>query len=141
MDRGKLLLLTSGSRRVSDQWQHWFASIPARKSVILFDTCDSGTLAGDETQELVRTAANDRLALATGRSILAASGGSQEAIEGYRGHGLFTYQVKEGHSVTSRQRTSRRYSDVWPSAEVYYSLLRPGNDGFEHPVLIGRVDY
>lgn len=76
-----------------DQWQRWFASVPARKSVILFDTCDSGTLAGDETQELERTAANDRLAQATGRSILAASGGSQEAIEGYRGHGLFTYQV------------------------------------------------
>jgi uncharacterized caspase-like protein len=75
------------------QWQEWFASIPARKSVILFDTCDSGTIAGDETQELERTTANDRLAQATGRSILAASGGSQEAIEGYRGHGLFTYQV------------------------------------------------
>lgn len=76
-----------------DQWQKWFASVPARKSVILFDTCDSGTLAGDETQELERTAANDRLAQATGRSILAASGGSEEAIEGYRGHGLFTYNV------------------------------------------------
>lgn len=76
-----------------DQWQRWFALVPARKSVILFDTCDSGTLAGDETQELERTAANDRLAQATGRSILAASGGSQEAIEGYRGHGLFTYNV------------------------------------------------
>ncbi len=76
-----------------DQWQKWFAAVPARRSVILFDTCDSGTLAGDETQELERTAANDRLAKATGRSILAASGGSEEAIEGYRGHGLFTYNV------------------------------------------------
>jgi WD40 repeat protein/uncharacterized caspase-like protein len=76
-----------------DQWQRWFASVPARRSLILFDTCDSGTLAGDETQELERTAANERLAQATGRSILAASGGSEEAIEGYRGHGLFTYNV------------------------------------------------
>jgi uncharacterized caspase-like protein len=76
-----------------DQWQRWFASIPARKSVILFDTCDSGTLAGDETQQLAKGAANDRLSQATGRSILAASGGSEEALEGYRGHGLFTYQV------------------------------------------------
>jgi WD40 repeat protein/uncharacterized caspase-like protein len=76
-----------------DQWQRWFASVPARKSVILFDTCDSGTLAGDETQQLEKGAANDRLAQATGRSILAASGGSQEALEGYHGHGLFTYEV------------------------------------------------
>lgn len=52
-----------------EQWQRWFASIPARKSVILFDTCDSGTLTGDasETQQLERGAANDRLAQATGR--------------------------------------------------------------------------
>jgi len=76
-----------------DQWQRWFASVAARKSVILLDTCDSGTLADDETQQLEKGAANDRLARATGRSILAASGGSQEALEGYRGHGLFTYEV------------------------------------------------
>ena len=78
-----------------DQWQRWFASVPARKSLILFDTCDSGTLTGDaaETQKLEKGAANDRLAQATGRSIITASGGSQQAIEGYNGHGLFTYEV------------------------------------------------
>lgn len=78
-----------------ERFQSWFASIPARKSVILFDTCDSGTLTGDagETQQLEKGAANERLSQATGRSILTASGGSQEALEGYRGHGLFTYQV------------------------------------------------
>jgi WD40 repeat protein/uncharacterized caspase-like protein len=76
-----------------EQWQRWFATIPARKSVILFDTCDSGTLAGDETQQLEKGAANSRLSQATGRSILTASGGSQEALEGYHGHGLFTYEI------------------------------------------------
>jgi WD40 repeat protein/uncharacterized caspase-like protein len=78
-----------------DQLQRWFALVPARKSVILFDTCDSGTLTGDgvETQQLERGAANDRLAQATGRSIITASGGSQEALEGYHGHGLFTYEM------------------------------------------------
>ena len=38
-------------------------------------------------------------ARATGRSILTASGGSEEAIEGYRGHGLFTYQVLDAINV------------------------------------------
>lgn len=76
-----------------EQWQRWFAQIPARKSVMMFDTCESGTLADDETQQLQKGAANDRLVQATGRSILAASGGSQEALEGYHGHGLFTYEV------------------------------------------------
>jgi uncharacterized caspase-like protein len=81
-----------------EQWQRWFASVPARKSVILFDTCDSGTLTGDagETQLLEKGAANDRLAEATGRSILTASGGSQDALEGYRGHGLFTLELLDG---------------------------------------------
>jgi uncharacterized caspase-like protein len=78
-----------------EQWQRWFASIPARKSVILFDTCESGTLTGDasETKSLEQGAANDRLAQATGRSIITASSGSTAALEGYHGHGLFTYNL------------------------------------------------
>lgn len=78
-----------------EQWQRWFASIPARKSMILFDTCESGTLTGDIalTKTLEQSAANDRLAQATGRSIITASSGTQVAFEGYRGHGLFTYNL------------------------------------------------
>jgi WD40 repeat protein/uncharacterized caspase-like protein len=78
-----------------EQWQRWFALVPARRSVILFDTCESGTLTADEseTKALERGAANDRLAQATGRSIITATSGSTEAFEGYRGHGLFTYNV------------------------------------------------
>jgi len=81
-----------------DQLQRWFALVPARRSVILFDTCDSGALTGDaaETQQLERGAANDRLSEATGRSIITASAGSQEALENYRGHGLFTYEMLDG---------------------------------------------
>jgi WD40 repeat protein/uncharacterized caspase-like protein len=90
-----------------DQLQRWFASIPARRSVILFDTCDSGTLTGDaaETQQLEKGAANDRLAQATGRSILTASGGSQQALEGYRGHGLFTYEVLDAFNQADGDRS------------------------------------
>lgn len=78
-----------------DRLQRWLAAVPARRSLILFDTCDSGTLTGEagQTQELERSAANDRLSQATGRSIITAAAGSQEAQEGYRGHGLFTYQM------------------------------------------------
>lgn len=78
-----------------ETWQGWFASIPARRSVILFDTCESGTLTSDEshTKSLEQGAANDRLAQATGRSIITASSGTTEAFEGYRGHGLFTYNI------------------------------------------------
>jgi uncharacterized caspase-like protein/WD40 repeat protein len=78
-----------------EEWQKWFASIPAQRSVLLFDTCESGTLAADkaDTKTLEQDAANGRLAQATGRTIITASSGSEAAIEGYGGHGLFTYNL------------------------------------------------
>ena len=82
-----------GKGIAQEQWQLWFASVPAYKSVILFDTCESGTLVLDETGKLENGAANDRLAQATGRSILTASASTEAALEGYHDHGLFTYEV------------------------------------------------
>jgi WD40 repeat protein len=78
-----------------EEWQRWFASIPARRSVLLFDTCESGSLTaeGFETRALARGAASDRLVQATGRTILTATSDTAEAFEGYRGHGLFTYNL------------------------------------------------
>jgi uncharacterized caspase-like protein len=80
-----------------EEWQAWLARIPARKSVLLFDTCESGSLTGEgkETRALERGAANDRLVQATGRTILTASSDDADAFEGFRGHGLFTYNVLE----------------------------------------------
>lgn len=80
-----------------EQWQAWFARISAKKSILLFDTCEAGTLTGEgrETQALERGAASDRLVQATGRTILTASAGDNDALEGFRDHGLFTYSVLE----------------------------------------------
>ena len=77
-----------------EQWQRWLALVPASRSVILFDTCESGTLTDESlTKSLEQGAANDRLAQATGRTIMTASSGSTEAFEGFHGHGLFTYNL------------------------------------------------
>ncbi|HWV40983.1 caspase family protein [Pseudorhodoplanes sp.] len=78
-----------------EEWQRWFASIAARKSILLFDTCESGSLAeeGAETRALERSAASERLVRATGRNILTATSDTSDAFEGYRGHGLFTYNL------------------------------------------------
>jgi uncharacterized caspase-like protein len=80
-----------------EQWQVWFASVAAKRSILLFDTCESGTLTGEarESLDLERGAASDRLVQATGRTVLAAASGDSDALEGYRGHGLFTYHVLE----------------------------------------------
>jgi uncharacterized caspase-like protein len=84
-----------------EQWQAWFAKIPARKSVLIYDTCESGSLTSDgvTSRSLDRVieqgAAVERLVRATGRTILAATTDDAPAREGYRGHGVFTYAVLE----------------------------------------------
>ncbi|MGH6826257.1 caspase family protein [Methyloceanibacter sp.] len=78
-----------------DRLQAWFAQIPARRSVLLFDTCESGTLTGEKVAQrgLERVAALDRMTQAMGRTVLSASTEDAPALEGYRGHGVFTYAV------------------------------------------------
>lgn len=78
-----------------DQFQVWLARVPAKRSILLFDTCQSGTLAGDpsETREQEDAAAHGRLVQATGRTILTASAENEDALESFEAHGLFTYSL------------------------------------------------
>lgn len=78
-----------------DQWQRWFSRIPARKSILLYDTCESGSLTGPRiaTRGLERVAALDKLTRAMGRTVLSAATDDAPALEGYRGHGVFTYAL------------------------------------------------
>ncbi len=82
------------------QLSAWFETIPALKSIWIFDTCESGSA---ERIKAFRTrsvalddAALQRLKDATGRTIFMAAGEEQSAIEGYRNHGVFTYALLEG---------------------------------------------
>lgn len=81
-----------------DHWQQWLARIKARKSLILYDTCESGTLAdeGFGSRGLEQVAALHRLIRATGRMVMSATTGDAPALEGYQGHGIFTYALLEG---------------------------------------------
>ena len=78
--------------------QGWFAEIPAKKSVLLFDTCESGSLTGANValRGLGQMEAVQRLIWATGRTTLTASTDDAPAQEGYHGHGVFTYAVLAG---------------------------------------------
>ena len=77
------------------------ANIPATKKLIVIDTCSAGKL-GDaiQTAMLTRGMSEDTamkvLSRAVGSTILSASTSVQEALEGYKGHGLFTYVLAEG---------------------------------------------
>jgi uncharacterized caspase-like protein len=85
----------TGSGINQEQWQAWFSKIPARKSILLYDTCESGSLTGDKVlvRGLERVAALERMTRAMGRTVLSAAQDEQPALEGYRGHGVFTYAV------------------------------------------------
>ena len=79
-----------------DRLQAWFSEIPARKSILLFDSCESGSLTGDHKRGSdidERLGALARLTRATGRTFLTATTDDAPAMEGYHGHGLFTYAV------------------------------------------------
>src|SRR5262249_11165949 len=75
-----------------DLWQVWLAKIPAQKTLLIFDTCESAAAQG-----LVRGAEHERetamgqLQNATGNNLIAAA--RQAALEGYRGHGVLTYTI------------------------------------------------
>ena len=78
-----------------DQLQRWFARIPAQKSLLLFDACESGALIGDRiaTRGMEDKTAIDLMSRSVGRTVLTATTDDKPAAEGYRGHGVFTYAL------------------------------------------------
>lgn len=77
------------------------ANIPTTKKFIVLDTCNSGALGQAIevallTRGLTETTAMKVLSRAVGSTIISASSSSQEALEGYKGHGLLTYVLAEG---------------------------------------------
>ena len=70
------------------------ANIPATKKALFLDTCHSGAL-GDALMVATRGMSEDAaikvLSTAVGSTVLSASSGQQEALEGHQGHGVFTW--------------------------------------------------
>lgn len=77
------------------------ANIPTTKKFVILDTCNSGALGQALevallTRGLTETTAMKVLSRAVGSTIISASSSSQEALEGYKGHGLLTYVLTQG---------------------------------------------
>lgn len=77
-------------------------NIPSLQKTIILDTCHAGQV-GKIIKETISSresasvrASMGRFGITSGLNIFAASQSTQEAIEGYRGHGLFTYTLVEG---------------------------------------------
>jgi len=112
VDEGEYFLISSnvGSLRTErlktdaisqNRLKEAISNIPATKKLIIIDTCNAGAL-GEAIQVamLTRGMSEDTalkiLSRAVGSTILSASTSMQEALEGYNGHGLFTYVLAEG---------------------------------------------
>jgi WD40 repeat protein len=79
------------------------SNIAATKKLMVIDTCQAEAL-GNAMEAALLTRGLDQatalkiLSRAMGTTVLAASTSTQEALEGYQGHGLFTYVVAAGLS-------------------------------------------
>lgn len=77
------------------------ANVPTAKKFIVIDTCNAGKL-GEQLQVAMLTRGMNEdtamkiLSRAVGSTIISASTSLQEALEGYKDHGLFTYVLTEG---------------------------------------------
>jgi uncharacterized caspase-like protein len=81
-----------------ERLQDWIVNrIKAKKALILLDTCESGALtngyAHSRTDAPASEAAVGRLHEATGRPVLTAAAAGKPALEGYGGHGVFTWAL------------------------------------------------
>lgn len=112
VDDGQYFLITSNVGSTStarlkqdaltqDALKEMISNIPASKKLIVLDTCNAGKM-GDVLQMamLTRGMSEDTamkvLSRAVGSTILSAASSVQEALEGYKNHGLFTWVVVEG---------------------------------------------
>jgi WD40 repeat protein len=75
--------------------QRWLARVPAQRSLVLLDTCESGSFlqATSASRNIVEQTATAKLTRATGRATIAAATANQQAVEGYKGYGVFTYSI------------------------------------------------
>ena len=112
VDEGEYFLITSNVGSLSTfrlrkdaltqtELKELIANVPTTKKFIVIDTCNAGKL-GEALQVAMLTrgmseeTAMKILAKAVGSTIISASTSLQEALEGYQGHGLFTYVLTEG---------------------------------------------
>lgn len=80
-----------------NDFKKYLINIQATKSLLLIDTCNSGSFSeAIASRGVAEKTAINKLARAMGRATISASSRNQVALEGYEGHGVFSYTVLEG---------------------------------------------
>lgn len=112
VDDGEYFLITSNVGATSthilkrtalgqEDLKSLIANIPATKKLVVIDTCNAGKLGEVIQMAMLTRGMNEETALkilsrAVGSTVISASTSMQQAVEGYKGHGLFTWVVVEG---------------------------------------------
>ena len=88
---------------VDNELSNLIGDIPAGKKLVILDTCNAGKGGREisialfqKTRGLSESTAVKLLKRATGSAVFSASSDTEQAIEGYRGHGLFTFVLIDG---------------------------------------------
>lgn len=78
-------------------FKSFLINIQALKTLFLIDTCNSGSFSeAVASRGVSEKTALGKLARAVGRATIAASSKNQVALEGYEGHGVFSYTLLQG---------------------------------------------
>lgn len=89
-------------------FRNMLANVQAMKSLILLDTCNSGSFAeAIASRGMTEKTAITKLSRAVGRATIVASSKSQVALEGYEGHGAFTWTILEGMKGKTADKGSK----------------------------------
>ena len=114
VDDGEYFLITSNVGSVSTDrlktdalsqgnLKDLLGNIPATKKLVVIDTCSAAALGNTLQVAFLTRGLNEETAMkilgrAVGSTVLSASTSTQQALEGYQGHGLLTYVIAEGLS-------------------------------------------
>jgi uncharacterized caspase-like protein len=92
-----------------DQLQESLTQIPALRSVLIFDRCESGSMAEDRSRArgLQRLVAVEKLSRSTSRTVLTATNDVVAAREGCHDHGVFTYVLLDAFASADLNNDGR----------------------------------
>jgi len=138
-----------------DHLQEWLSLIKARKSLVLMDTCNSGSFTRTQGRQrgIAEKTAINKLTRATGRATIVAAKDDQPAMEGYKGHGVFTYvllkalqEADKNHGNRDRQTSifeissyvDEKVPEITFKAFGYEQVPQLNMQGSDFPIAIVR---
>ena len=93
-------------------WANWLNGIYATRSVLIFDTCETGKITDIINKHKAPDEAITRFNRKTGRALIAASSATGIAYEGYNGHSVLTYSFLEALYKSKLQNGGIRINEV-----------------------------